>query len=304
MSLLNRRGFLERACIMAAAAVSSPLFASASDRSRRLHIGSQTNSWPIPLLDRSHLLEIIEKLHGVGYTGFETNIVNVGKLTDHVAARKDFESRGMPFVASHNSCHLIDAAAAPAELQRLEAVAQSTAQMGAGHLIVSPNGVPRVNGKLDPAAMRVRIDSMNRLGKICRKEGLKLCYHNESAEFQDDAEEMKLLLQGTDPKLVWMAFDVGNAFGTGPSAPEFSAAHFHRIAIYHMKDVVSVTNGRAVLSDFGEGRVDLAGVVAPLLNSNWKGWLIAERELPRGSAADPAEVQRHCREYLKKITGV
>ncbi len=301
----SRRRFLRHAALLTAAAIPLRVVGSSRDRTRRLHIGAQTNTWPFPFRGYDQLLEIVETLHGIGYAGFETSVSNLDAVADRAAqCRKDFESRGMRFVAAHNAGCLHDPGTAFAELEKLGRVAHCTAEMGALHLIVSPSALPRVDGHADPAALRVKVDSLNRLGEICRREGLKLCYHNESAEFLDDGFEMNTLFRDTDPKLVWFNYDMGNHFGDGPPAGEFSARHFRRIAIYHMKDVASISNGRKVLSDFGAGKIDLPAVVAPLLNSNWEGWLIAERELPRGSAADPAEVQKQCRAYLKQITGV
>ena len=143
------------------------------------------------------------------------------------------------------------------------------------------------------------------MGEAARDEGLKLCYHNHWKEFQTEPSEMSVILKETDPAPVWLNCDVGNPHGFGPDAATFSREHFRRIAIYHIKDVEKNAQGKVVPVDLGAGKVDLKGVVAPLLDSDWKGWLAVEREgdYPH-PAGHPEELLRQCREYLKGITGV
>ena len=75
--------------------------------------------------------------------------------------------------------------------------------------------------------------------------------------------------------------------------------------IYHIKDVTLDSNGKNVSTDLGQGKIDLKAVIAPLLHSNWHGWLTVEREVGYPNAApNPQALLRQCRTYLREISGV
>ena len=300
----NRRKFLQRSCVLLAGGL-LPHFAVSAPKGR-IRIGAQTNTWGVPIEPFGRLLEVVDSLGRLGYQGFETNYNSLKSRADQAAqCRQQFEARHVPLIAAHTGAQLWDRNRAASEVETLRHIAGVTAAMGAEYIIVSGRRLPHVQGKLDENAAHNKMEALNRLGQVCQKEGMNLCYHNHHQEFEDTPSEMSFLLRETDPKLVRLNYDVGNSFGVGPDAGSFSAEHFRRIAIYHIKDVQRGADGKVVPTDLGAGLVDLKAVVAPVLQSDWRGWLTVERE---GSyphpAAHPEELVRQCRQYLKQITGV
>lgn len=219
--------------------------------------------------------------------------------------RKAFESRHVPLLAAHTSGKLWDRAKQVKEVEDLSAIAGWSATMGATHMIMSGSTLPHPDGKPNEDAAHIKAEGLNQVGGACRKEGLKFCYHNHAAESLGSPSEIDILLSGTDPKLVWLNYDVGNAYPNGPDPAAFSRQHFKRIAVYHIKDETAGPDGKAMSTDLGAGKIDLKGVVAPILDSDWEGWLEVEREgkwpnpLP-----DPEAKLRQCRQYLRQITRV
>jgi len=317
----DRREFIKTVAGFGAAAALPATLLAAPLRAQRLHFGSQTNAWGNPVKTYDHLREILDALAAAGYAGFETNHASLDGLKDKAAeCRQAFESRHVQLIAPHCSVVFFDQGKVESELPPLLAIARYSAQMGATHLIVSGRRLPHTDGKLDLAAAHAKAAGLNQLGEAVKKEGLKLCYHNHVQEFEDDPSEMSILLAETHPKTVWLNYDIGNAYPQGPDPATFSQEHFRRIAIYHIKDERPIDpNAPAAPSGpgpgakrrttescaLGEGKINLAGVVAPLLKSNWKGWLTVEREgnYPHGVEDPPAAVKQ-CRDYLRKITGV
>ncbi|MGH9469885.1 MAG: sugar phosphate isomerase/epimerase family protein [Terriglobia bacterium] len=302
---LNRRELIKSASGVLLASTAAWGQASARPRKERLHFGVQTNAWGVPIQSYDELLHILDILARLQYTGFETNVRSLQPYFSQAAkCRKDFESRHVELIALHNGSALYDRSKVPGEIERLRRVAGVSAQMGAHYIIISDGKLPRPGGKLDLNAARVWTDSLNLLGRVVRSEGVKLCYHNHHVEFEGHPTEMSLLLRDTDPHLVWLNFDVGHVLGLIKPAA-FSAEHFHRIAIYHLKDSKLTPSGKIVNVRMGTGEVNVKGVVAPLLNSDWEGWLEMEedgnypRPLPHREA-----ILRHDRQYLRKITGV
>lgn len=276
-----------------------------ADRAQRLHIGAQTNAWGVPIRDYGRLLEIAETLVRLGYSGFETNVASLSSQAGRAAdCRRDFASRHIQLIALHTGGAFYDKNEWPSELANFERIAGFSAQMGARHLIVSGKAVPHSKPKLDLDAVRTKAASLNQLGAAVRKEGLDLCYHNHEAEFRDKPSEMSYLLKETDPSRVWLCVDVGHCYGFVDPA-EITAAHFRRIAIFHLRDETRSASGKVVYAEPGKGGINLKGIVAPLLRSDWEGWLeIEEEQYYPKPMPDPDSAMREWREYLRQLTGV
>jgi inosose dehydratase len=176
--------------------------------------------------------------------------------------------------------------------------------MGASYLIVSGKEVPHRDGKLDLDAVRTKAEALSRLGAAVKRDGLRLCYHNHEAEFRDNPSEMSYLLSQTDPGNVWLCLDVGHCYGfTDPA--EFTAAHYQRIAIFHLRDETRSASGKVIYTEPGNGGINLKGIVAPLLNSNWEGWLeIEEEQYYPKPMPNPEAAMQTWRQYLRGLTGV
>lgn len=276
----TRREFLKQAAGLAAATFASAgLAASGLPPSARIHLGAQTNAWGVPIIGYDHLIGILDALAGMGFQGFETNFKTVEPFAPRAAElRRAFEARHMRFVAPHNGSTLYDKSTVNVEIEGFRRTAAIAAQMGAEYFIVSGRRLPHENGQLDQEAVRIWTDSLNRLGRVVKQEGLKLCYHNHAQEFLDHPSQMRYFFRDTDPELVWLNFDDGHAVGLIPSVAAFSAEHFRRIAIYHFKDMKRGADGKMAETAMGAGQVNLKGIVAPLLHRDWNGWLENEED--------------------------
>jgi sugar phosphate isomerase/epimerase len=306
---VNRRHFIQRSNSAMLAGLIPQLADSALlSRKQRIHIGAQTNAFGVPIKPFGRLLEVIAILSSLGYEGFETAVASLeaGALQP---ARwgKEFEARHIRLIAAHCGGPLYDKALAGRTIEKTRRIANYTVMMGASFLVFTSPRLRHVNGKLDLTSVRNTAEGLNRVGELVQKEGLKLCFHNEWSEFVDHPSEESFILNDTDPRLVWLCFDIGNPYGHVPgwNPAAFSREHFRRIATYHLKDAVVNAEGKLVTVPFGGGRINLKGVVAPLLRSNWEGWLTVEEEgiWPHGTK-HPERVLRQSREYLRRTTGV
>ena len=301
----NRREFVW-SCAGSFAAGAALAWGKPRARSERIRIGSQTNTFGVPIKPWDRLLEVLDTLAKLDYASFETSVGSLTPYRDRPAeCRKAFESRHVPLLAAHTSGQLWDRTKQADEVGGLAVIAGWSAQMGATHMIMSAPPFPQGNRAPDTELAHTKAEGLNRVGEACRKEGLKFCYHNHTAEFEGAPSQMDIILKETDPKVVWLNYDVGNAYPHGPNPAVFSAEHFRRIAIYHLKDAVAGPDGKAQFTDLGAGKIDLKGVVAPVLDSDWQGWLVIEREGKwPNPVADPEGELRQCRQYLRQITGI
>ncbi len=305
----SRRSFLKICSgVVSFAGASQSLIAGRTSPAGRLSIGAQTNTYGVPIKGYDHLLSVLDALAGLGYQGFETNERSLAPYAERAGEmRKAFEAHHVPLIAPHcgGRIGLLTKDEIEPELERLHQIAGWAAQMGAKHLIFSGAKLGEQDGKLDVEQVHQRMESLNRLGQTCKQEGLQLCYHNEVQDFQDNPSEMSYLLGETDPELVRLCFDVGNGYKHGEDPGPFSADHYRRIAMYHLKDVKQNEAGKSVPVDLGTGAIDLRAVVAPVLKSDWRGWITVERESNYPLAADnPEQLLKQCRGYVREIVGV
>lgn len=304
---IHRREFLEKATALLASAVTLPLVRQGGTRGRatRIAMGAQTNAWGNPIQNYHELLKILDTLAQLNYRGFETNYRSLHSEASRAAqCRRDFEVRQVRLIALHCPSKFYEKNAVAPQMELLRSIAAYSREMGARYQIVSGGTWPHTSGHLDLEAVHVWTDALNQLGKAVKEEGLTLCYHNHRTEFEGEPSPMSYFLRDTDPDLVRLNFDVGHPIGLiDPAA--FSAEHFRRIAIYHLKDTVLDSSGTVSHTDLGKGHVDLKGVVAPLLDSDWSGWLEIEEDRVYPQALEhPAATLREDRQYLKRITGV
>lgn len=305
MTSVNRRDLLRSLlCAGLGGLTVRPGFAARRHNSS-IQVGAQTNTWGAPIKGYDHLLEILDALARLGYTGFETNYMSVEPQSSQPAdCRRAFESRHIQFVAAHGNISFVQGNAANDQLANIRRIANYTAAMGATHLIASGT-FPR-NASQQQMELPAMTDLMNSVGQTCKTEGLKFCYHNHTREMDGNPPAIDAMLRDTDASLVWLNYDIGNAYPAGPNPAAFSAQHFRRIAIYHIKDVkANPAGGKNIPTDLGAGSIDIAGVIAPLEKNKWRGWLVVERESNYPKSADnPEALLKQCREYLRRTAGV
>jgi sugar phosphate isomerase/epimerase len=303
---IHRREFLGKSAALLTSSLAMPrwLEGSAGDRAARIHIGAQTNAFGNPIREYSELLKILDTLAKLDYHGFETNFRTLEPQASRAEdCRRDFEARKVQLVALHCGYSHPEKVPVEKQIETLRPIAAFSAKMGAQHQIVSGGSVYGSAGKLDSLTAHAFTEGLNRIGAAVKQEGVTLCYHNHRTEFEGHPTLMSYILGDTDPKLVMLNFDVGHPIRLMDPAV-FSKEYYRRIAIFHMKDTV-LEDGKIVHVDMGKGRVNLRGIVAPLLDSAWTGWLEMEedRSYPK-PLAHPARTLREDREYLKKITRV
>ncbi|HKE23929.1 MAG TPA: TIM barrel protein [Bryobacteraceae bacterium] len=299
---MDRRTFLQQISGGASLLCAANILPGATPQ-QRIRVGAQTNTWGVPIKTYDHLLEIADALVRLGYEGFETSISSLEKQAGSASqCRAAFESRHIEYVAPHCSVKFASNADSATQVENLRRTAAYSAQMGAKHLIAS-GSFPR--NAADAITVEQKANLLNQVGRACQQEGLKFCYHNHIHEFEGEHPEIETLISQTDPKTLWLNYDVGNAYPVGPKPGDFSAEHYRRILIYHIKDVTQNSAGKTVPTDLGDGKIDLRAVVSPVLKSDWEGWLVVEREADYpNAAADPEGLLKQCRTYLRGITGI
>ena len=259
------------------------------ERSGSISFGSQTNAWPVNPENFDTLIETLDRIRQIGFTGFETGFRNLEKTKNQIpAARKRIEETGLVFYGVHIFLRHYDeqTGIAPAELYQ-DVIRNGTA-LGARHLILSGHASSSVE-----KAQR-KASALNEAGKFAKALGASVAYHNHSAEFDRGGEEIQTLLASTDPSLVGFLVDAGHAFLGGVDVPTFLQENAGRVVGLHLR---AFLNGTQV--PLGQGIFSLGAVASTLKADRWTGWVLTEEERTDGSKPGDSAVRPAC-EALQK----
>ena len=248
-------------------------------------IGAQTIPWGEIIKDR--MGEILEFLAGEGYRGVETGIRHFD--TDNPDYyRKLYDRTGLTPLGLHSGGQFWEPDAAEQERRKLHDSIAFAATVGFQNVVVSGNKAETVD------SMKTAAQTYGQLGRACRKQGLRLAYHNHNWELANDAAILRTLLDETDPGDVSLVLDVAWAHVGGVDLSGLLKRVGDRVAYLHIKDVA----GEA-FCELGTGEVDLPHVVRLAADSGIQ-WLVIEQDY---TELTPEESMRRNMSYLRS-TGV
>ena len=254
-----------------------------------MKIGIQTRPWG-PEKNRQHLPEVLAEIASAGYDGVEIGAQHLD-ISKPDAFRQLATSHGLQPVAIHVGGEIYNPQAIQAALENLERAAVFAAQVGAMFLAFS--GKAKENKSVEE--FQIEVESLSRVGQLCRENGIRLAYHNHYWEIQDDCRELRYLCGHTDPALVSLCLDVAWVHRAGGVPAETARTFLDRIAYLHIKDTTD-TEWREV----GYGNVDWISLFQVIRTSKFP-WLVVEQDETKRA---PVESARMSREYLRQKLGV
>ena len=213
-----------------------------------------------------------------GFLGVET--VDVPGA-DAVEARRVLADLDLAITSSHTWADIADA-------DGFARAAGGIAELGSRRIIVSGDGYPTV------ATVQSTIDRLVAASEVASRHGLRLGYHNHSAEMA--------ILDGT-PVIDRLAAGVGDGVDfqvdifwvvVGGAEPDSLIRRLgRRVVSLHVKDGVVLPTAAGGTEPFvnvpvGTGIVDPAGAIAAADADSSVEWLIVEFDHVAGSAIDAA----------------
>lgn len=282
--LFTRRSFIAGA----AAATLTPRLFSQSTKPR---VGCQVNGFAARTGDFSQLLSVLPSIKSLGYAGFECNNHFVLSELDHPAeARTRIQATGLEFIGMHTSM-------AEAEKNDLARLARGGHALGCHYIVMSSTGLSST-GNFTADALKDKVTTLEKFGRICNDAGMKLAYHNHMPEFANSNAEIQALADQSNPELLSFLIDAGHAYQGGGDPAEFMRRSSRRIVGCHIKTFKNKTQQVPL----GQGDFGFENLAAAINNTHWSGWLIDEEGgSPQGS--DTAAVGPD-RAYIRKIFGV
>ena len=138
---------------------------------------------------------------------------------------------------------------------------------------------------------------LNDIGRRTRELGVALVYHNHMRGFGESPAEIAQVLEHSEPECVSLLLDIAHYQQGGGDPVAAVARHQDRLAIVHLKDVVSPLPGDARPArdsyrfvELGRGQVDVPGVIAALRRIAWSGPAVVELD----AVPDPTRTAAEC----------
>jgi inosose dehydratase len=235
-----------------------------------IHLGAQTNAYPIDPKDFETFLSAIGKLKTIGYQGFETGYRNVmPQFAAPTEARAKIAATGLTFFGIHIFLQhaMYDPTTLIAPPSLYEQVAQGGKSLGALNLVCS-GAAAETTGQLN-----AKIAGLNAAAKFCHDQGIGFAYHNEEPESASKLNELDILYTRTDPATVRFLLDVGHLYNLDGDVVAFIRKHHDRIVGLHLRDYKD--HKQVVL---GSGTLPLHDIAHTLEQLHWRGWVECEEE--------------------------
>lgn len=159
---------------------------------------------------------------------------------------------------------------------------------------------------------------LNRLGKIALEEyGIALAYHHHMGTVVQDENEVRRLMENTDPAYVHLLYDTGHFAYCGADPLKMVRRYASRIRHVHLKDIrrpvvekvrsekLSFLDGvrAGTFTVPGDGNIDFVPIFQELADSGYQGYLLVEAEQDP-AAANPFEYAVKARRFLAEKTGL
>lgn len=160
-------------------------------------------------------------------------------------------------------------------------------------------------------------DGLNKLGRIAKDRGFKLCFHHHMGTGVQTIAETERLLNETDPELVFLCYDTGHFTFSGEDPMYILKKYPERIGHVHLKDVRKDVLKQAVEGSWsflkavregtftvpGDGCVDFDSVFEQLDKMNYEGWILVEAEQDPAKA-NPFKYAKMARRFILGKTGL
>lgn len=160
-------------------------------------------------------------------------------------------------------------------------------------------------------------DGLNRLGKVAREKGFKLCFHHHMGTVVQTAEETDRMMAQTDPEYVFLCYDTGHFTFAGEDPLLMLNKYAKRVGHVHLKDMRRSVVDRVKPEQWsflkavragaftvpGDGCVDFDPIFGKLAEVGYEGWLLVEAEQDPAKA-NPLEYALKARKFIKEHTGL
>lgn len=172
--------------------------------------------------------------------------------------------------------------------------------------------------KMSDAEWKMFCEGMDKLGRIAWQDyGIQLTFHHHMGTVVQDADEVKRMMENTNPDYVHLLYDTGHFAYCDVDPLDMFQKYSDRIRHIHLKDIrreivdeVKKNNKSFLhgvrLGTFtipGDGVIDFEPIFAEIEKCTYSGYMVVEAEQDPAKA-NPLEYAIKARQYIKQKTGL
>jgi sugar phosphate isomerase/epimerase len=153
-----------------------------------------------------------------------------------------------------------------------------------GHQYLIVASLPNAE-KAGPDDYRRWADRFNEAGARAARSGMRIGFHDEAWDFRkvDGQVLYDVFAQRTDPSVVWLQLDTGNAAVGGVNPVDYMQRYASRYWLFHIKDAPAI--GAQTDTELGKGVVDFRRILGMIDRIDEKH-LYVEQETYPGAPID------------------
>jgi inosose dehydratase len=240
--------------------------------------------------------QAIEDIAEVGFHGIQLRASVLKEFEDKPAdLRRLLEDRGIKLLCFSSGS--VDAA--PEKYQEYVLThtrhAKFVAALGGPFLQLISN---RPKDRAPTPEQYTRLGALlSEIGRRALDQGVRLVYHNHMHAFSETPEELAQVLDQSDSHYLGLLFDIAHYRQGGGDPAAGLKQHRDRLAVVHLKDVVSPLPGATgelrysyKFVELGRGKVDVPAAIAALKDIGYPGDVIVELDAP----PEPEKTAKDC----------
>ena len=308
--MLTRREFLGAGLGAAVAAHASAL---PGDKMRYAMSGHQFRTTP------PHPETGIKLAARYGYHGIEPFQDDMPQYLEKSPAefKQLLDASGLALCTIGSGGQYLDSARLQDTIESNAARARYVAQFGCKHLKVNLSQRAGA-GNLSPANGKTLARNLNEVGKRTADAGIKFAFHPHAWTLVERQPELDMVMDMTDPALVYLVLDTGHATLGGIDPVKCLRDYYSRIAAIHLKDAEAKYNtaggwkGPAPSEEehkrvnlykrLGAGGVDFPAFFRVLRERHYDGWVTLDFDAPRpGEGTVEQDMNAHKKYLLETL---
>lgn len=172
--------------------------------------------------------------------------------------------------------------------------------------------------KMSDAEWKMFCEGMDKLGRIAWQDyGIQLTFHHHMGTVVQDADEVKRMMENTNPDYVHLLYDTGHFAYCDVDPLYMFQKYSDRIRHIHLKDIRREVidevkmNKKSFLDGVrmgtftipGDGVIDFKPIFAEIAKCTYSGYMVVEAEQDPAKA-NPLEYAIKARRYIKQKTGL
>lgn len=172
--------------------------------------------------------------------------------------------------------------------------------------------------KMNDVEWKMFCEGMDKLGRIAWQDyGIQLTFHHHMGTVVQDADEVKCMMENTNPDYVHLLYDTGHFAYCDVDPLDMFRIYSDRIRHIHLKDIRREIvnevkkNNKSFLDGVrlgtftvpGDGAIDFEPIFAEIKKCTYSGYMVVEAEQDPAKA-NPLEYAIKARRYIKQKTGL